>query len=143
MTEDIPQLVSAISPYVTAAVAAYGTAVLEKATDHSAEAGVTWGRKMLRRVFGTREEPDVPGPIRDLADRPDDSDLLRTVRSLIVEAMQRDDVLLSDIRNLLIAATREVLPPSSSSVTASAADRAQQVVQGHGFQMNVFHGPSD
>ena len=39
--------------YVTAAIRAYGGAVLEKAQDDAAEATVGLGRRVLQRIFGT------------------------------------------------------------------------------------------
>ncbi|MDA0641350.1 MULTISPECIES: hypothetical protein [Nonomuraea] len=143
MAEDITQLVGDISPYVTAAVAAYGAAVLDKAKDESAEAGVAWGRKMLQRIFGTRDEHDAPAPVRDLADRPDDADLQMTLHVLIREVMRQDAALIQDIRGFLAVARDSAAPVATLTIIASAVDNAQQAVQGHGYQSNTFHKSSE
>ncbi len=143
MAEDITQLVGELSPYVTAAVAAYGAAVLEKARDDSAEAGVAWGRKMLQRIFGTRSEQDVPEPIRDLADHPDDADLQAMLRDRISKVLRQDLDLICDVRAFLEYAATQAAPHSAIAVTALAADHAQQAVQGRGSQTNTFRMTSE
>ncbi|MFI7454714.1 hypothetical protein ACIBQX_45085 [Nonomuraea sp. NPDC049714] len=140
MAEDIAQLVTDLSPYVSAAVAAYGVRVLEKATDDSAEAGVAWGRRILQRIFGTREE-DAPGPIQDLAERPDDADLQAMLCATIGKALRQDDELIQEIRTFLAVAASQGASRAALTVTASAADQAQQAVQGSGSQINTFHAP--
>jgi len=142
MTEGITQLVGELSPYVTAAVAAYGAAVLEKARDDSAEASVAWGRRILQRIFGTRDEQDVPAPIRDLAGRPEADDLQSMLQARIGEALRHDADLIRDLSAFLAAAKTQATPHPVVNVTASAADRAQQAVQGYGSQINTFHMPS-
>jgi hypothetical protein len=143
LAEDITQLVSELSPYVSAAVAAYGVAVLEKARDDSAEASVAWGRKILQRIFGTRDGQDVPESIQELAERPEDADLQAMLRVHISKALRHDNELIREVRTFLEAATSQAAPRSALTVTASATDHAQQAVQGYGSQTNTFHMPSE
>lgn len=70
-------LAAEMTPYVSAAVEAYGGAV----RDEAADATVGLGRRLLQRVFGRRGEGEpLPGPLADLADDPGDEDALAAVR---------------------------------------------------------------
>ena len=59
MAGEIATLVTDATPYVTAALGAYGGAVLTKVQDDAADATVGIGRRLLQRVFGSRatDEP--------------------------------------------------------------------------------------
>jgi hypothetical protein len=101
---ELAVLVGQVSPYVSAAVGAYGGAVLAKANDQAASATVGLGRRILQRVFGTRAAGDVPAPVADLAASPDDADLQAALRVAIRKALEADAALADDLRGLLAAA---------------------------------------
>ncbi|MEU4228053.1 hypothetical protein AB0F17_27500 [Nonomuraea sp. NPDC026600] len=141
MGDDIPGLVAELSPYVAAAVGAYGAAVLDKVTDESADTTVVWGRRVLQRVFGAKKAEDAPDALRDLADNPDDADLQAVLRVAIDRALQGDDELAREVQRLIDEARRRSSCYGLNvSVNASASDQAQQAIQGHGTQTNTFHG---
>jgi hypothetical protein len=81
MAGEVVTLVADATPYVTAAVGAYGGAVLAKVRGDAADATVGVGRRLLQRVFGHRGE-DVPLPVwlAALAADPGDADALGMVR---------------------------------------------------------------
>jgi hypothetical protein len=107
MSGDVVSLAAEMTPYVSAAAAAYGGAVLAKARDEAADATVSLGRRLLQRVFGSRREDEpLPGPLAVLADDPADADALATVRLAIRQALARDRALEADIRSML--------PPAAS-----------------------------
>jgi hypothetical protein len=107
MSGDAVSLAAEMTPYVSAAAAAYGGAVLAKARDEAADATVSLGRRLLQRVFGSRREDEpLPGPLAVLADDPADADALATVRLAIRQALARDRALEADIRSML--------PPAAS-----------------------------
>ena len=54
MGGDVASLAAEMTPYVSAAAAAYGGAVLARVRDDAADATVGLGRRLLQRVFGTR-----------------------------------------------------------------------------------------
>ena len=54
MSGDVVSLAAEMTPYISAAVGAYGGAVLAKVRDEAADATVGLGRRLLQRVFGTR-----------------------------------------------------------------------------------------
>jgi hypothetical protein len=66
-----------VTPYVSAAVGAYGGAVLAKVQDEAADATVSLGRRLLRKIFGSRDEGEpLPGPLADLIANTQDEDAL-------------------------------------------------------------------
>ena len=67
MTGDLATLVSDVSPYVTAAVSAYGGAVLGRLKDQTADATVGLGRRILQRIFGHHDEGELPAVVAELA----------------------------------------------------------------------------
>jgi hypothetical protein len=94
-----------MTPYVSAAVGAYGGAVLAKVRDDAADATVGLGRRLLQRVFGARQEGEsLPQPLADLAADPGDGDALAAVRLAVRQALTADPVLAGEVRSLLAAA---------------------------------------
>jgi hypothetical protein len=62
MGGDVASLAAEMTPYMSAAVAAYGGAVLARVRDDAADATVGLGRRLLHRVFGSRAEGEpLPG----------------------------------------------------------------------------------
>jgi hypothetical protein len=105
MSGDVASLAAEMTPYVSAAVGAYGGAVLAKARDEAADATVGLGRRLLQRVFGSRREGEpLPGPLAALADAPADGDALAAVRLAIRQALAGDLALEAEIRSMLIPA---------------------------------------
>jgi hypothetical protein len=111
---ELAVLVGQVSPYVTAAVGAYGGAVLAKANDQAADATVGLGRRILQRIFGTRAARDVPLPVADLAADPGDPDLQAALRVAIRKLLGADAGLAADVRDMLVGAG-----PVTVTVTAS------------------------
>jgi len=105
MSGDVASLAAEMTPYVSAAVGAYGGAVLAKARDEAADATVGLGRRLLQRVFGSRREGEpLPGSLAALADDPADGDALAAVRLAIRQALAGDLALQAEIRSMLISA---------------------------------------
>ncbi|MEU8822465.1 hypothetical protein [Streptomyces sp. NPDC048636] len=81
MSVDPVQLAQDLTPYATAAVAAYGAAVLARVESGAADATVSFGQRILRRLTG-RDTPDtetsaeqqaILGTLADLANAPQDA----------------------------------------------------------------------
>lgn len=105
MTGDIATLVADSTPYVTAAVGAYGAAVLAKVRDDAADATVGVGRRLLQRIFGRRaEEEPLPAPIAALAANPGDADALGMVRWAMRQALEADAAMHEEVRSILASA---------------------------------------
>jgi hypothetical protein len=105
MGGDVASLAAEMTPYVSAAVGAYGWAVLARVRDDAADATVGLGRRLLQRVFGSRGpgEP-LPGPLADLAADPRDADALAAVRLAVRKALAADAVLAGEVRSMLAGA---------------------------------------
>jgi tetratricopeptide (TPR) repeat protein len=97
----VASLAAEMTPYVSAAVGAYGGTVLAKVRDETADATVSLGRRLLRRVFGARDEGEpLPGPLADLvADRDDDA--LAALRLAVRRALAADPGLAAEVRSML------------------------------------------
>ncbi len=105
MAGDVASLATEMTPYVSAAVGAYGGAVLAKVRDDAADATVGLGRRLLQRVFGSRAgaEP-LPAPLVALAADPGDGDALAAVRLAIRQLLAADPVLAAEVRSMLAGA---------------------------------------
>src|SRR5690242_15651011 len=99
---EIATLVTDATPCLTAALTAYGTAVLTKVRDDAADATVGVGRRLLQRVFGSRKEGESPPALlTDVVMAPDDPDALGALRLAIRRALEEDTEMLADVRQIL------------------------------------------
>src|ERR1022692_4932796 len=105
MAGEVATLVADATPYVTAAVGAYGGAVLAKVRDDAADATAGVGRRLLQRVFGhrTADEP-LPVPLAALAADPSDADALGVVRWTMRDALEADTAMLEEVTSMLASA---------------------------------------
>lgn len=128
MGGDVASLAAEMTPYVSAAVGAYGGAVLAKVRDEAADATVGLGRRLLQRVFGSRGagEP-LPAPLDALAADPDDEDALAAVRLAIRQALADDPTLQAEARSMLASAPG-VTQQVRAGRDAYAAGRDQVIV---------------
>lgn len=105
MGGDIASMTVEMTPYISAAVSAYGGAVLARARDEVADATIGLGRRLLQRIFGHRTEAEpLPGPLADLAGDPQDSDALAAVRLAVRKALEADPALAAEVRAMLAGA---------------------------------------
>jgi hypothetical protein len=125
---EVASLATEMTPYVSAAVGAYGGAVLAKARDGAADATVGLGRRLLQRIFGTRgEDEPLPEPLGTLATDPNDQDALAAVRLKIRQALADDPALLAEVRSML-ASLSGVTQQVRAERDAYTAGRDQTVV---------------
>jgi hypothetical protein len=105
MSGDVVSLAAEMTPYMSAAVGAYGGAVLAKVRDEVADATVGLGRRLLQRVFGSRGEGEpLPGPLEALAADPEDGDALAAVRLAVRQVLAADPALAAEVRSMLAGA---------------------------------------
>jgi len=114
-------LAGEVSPYVTAAVGAYGGAVLAAVRDEAADATAGLGRRMLQRIFGTRAAGQVPEPLADLATDPGDLDLQAALRVAIARMLTKDHSLAGDLRGMLAGASAVTVTVTASGERSIAA----------------------
>ncbi len=128
MSGDAVSLAAEMTPYVSAAVGAYGGAVLARVRDEAADATVGLGRRLLQRVFGSRDEGEpLPGPLADLAADPGDGDALAAVRLAVRRALAADPVLAAEVGEMLAGAAG-VTQQVRAGRDAYTAGRDQTVV---------------
>jgi hypothetical protein len=130
MAGEVASVAVEMTPYISAAVLAYGGAVLAKMRDDAADSTVRLGRRLLQRVFGHRGEGEAPpAPLAVLAADPDDADALGAVRLAIRMALEADAAMLADVRTMLASAPRtSVTQNIHAGRDAYAAGRDQTVV---------------
>ncbi|MGW4411136.1 hypothetical protein ACWEJ6_44390 [Nonomuraea sp. NPDC004702] len=139
MSGDLATLVADVSPFVTAAVSAYGGAVLARAQEDAADATVVWGRKILQRIFGVEStEGQTPEVVVELAEDPDSADLQAALRVRIRKALDADPRLAAEVAQMVEQA-RAQLAMGQGQVIAHASGHAQQANLGQGT-MNVSFG---
>lgn len=139
MGGDLATLASEATPYVTAAVSAYGGAVLakigDKAAEESVDAAAGVGRRVLQRIFGTRQQGEqVPSVLADVIADPQDAHYLGALRTAIREALAGDDALAGEVQAMMA----EAASAGTVRVHAQAFGKAQQANQGQGVQNNTF-----
>ncbi|MGJ5806051.1 hypothetical protein ACSCB1_44290 [Streptomyces europaeiscabiei] len=110
-----------IAPYVTAAVASYGTAVLTRSAELSVDSTVSLGQRLLDKLLRrssaqeAAEENALASAIEDLSDNPEDSDLQAALRVQLKKLLLSDPQMISEIS--------EIMDQSGISIVASG-DRA-------------------
>jgi hypothetical protein len=128
MGGDAAALAAEITPYMSAAVSAYGGAVLARVRDQAADATVGLGHRLLLRIFGSRGtgEP-LPGPLDALAADPGDGDALAALRLAARQALADDPLLQAEVRSML-AGTSGVAQRVRAGRDAYTAGRDQTII---------------
>jgi hypothetical protein len=128
MSAEIASMTAEMTPYISAAVSAYGGAVLARARDEAADATIGLGRRLLQKIFGHRNEADpLPEPLADLAADPGDGDALAAVRLAVRKALEADQALAAEVREMLTGAGG-VSQQAHAGRDAYVAGRDQTVV---------------
>jgi hypothetical protein len=110
-------LISEAWPYVSAAVGAYGGAVLAKTEDQAADATVKLGRRLLQRIFRNRVDP--PPVLARLAADPQDGTLQAALRTRLSQMLAEDSSLADEISQILADAhTAHIKATGERSVAA-------------------------
>ncbi|MGW4905139.1 hypothetical protein [Streptomyces sp. NPDC004270] len=110
MSTEIVQLVEQAGPYLSAAVGAYGAAVLSRAeeavVDAATDATAGLGRRILRAVWHRRDEEGraaLETAVREAAQEPDDADAAAALRQQIKRALREDTELVREVAAFLPA----------------------------------------
>ena len=130
MSGEIAQAAADVVPYVTAALSAYGGAVLAKAEDSAADATVGIGRRLLQRIFGQRQEGEpLPAVLARAAADPGDADYLGAVRAAIRDVLESNAQLFAEVREIL-AGAKGTVTAGSQRTSADHGAIAQSIVAG-------------
>lgn len=137
MDTEVATLAADVVPYVSAAAAAYGGAVLAKVRDDAADATVGLGRQLLQRIFGVRDEGEpVPEAVADVVADPADEDALAALRLAVRKALAADAGLYGEVREMLAQAG--VSAAGNVSNTISGGTFRGPVMQGRDFTGPTF-----
>jgi hypothetical protein len=119
MSGEVLSLAAEVAPYASAAVGAYGGAVLAKVRDDAADATVGLGRRLLQKIFGTRRggEP-LPEPLADVAADPGDEDAAGALRLAIRKALAASPELAAEVQEMLAGAGVSVTASGERSIAA-------------------------
>ncbi|MFJ4091228.1 hypothetical protein ACIPYS_06550 [Kitasatospora sp. NPDC089913] len=135
MSGEIVQLVEQASPYLTAAVSAYGGAVLARAEDTAVEATANLGRRILQTVWRRRTEPQqaaLEAAVQDAAEAPGDPDAAAALRQQIKRALREDTDLLKELAALLPAPAAGTVTITASGERSIAAHTITTAITGDG-----------
>ncbi|MFE1285980.1 hypothetical protein [Streptomyces sp. NPDC058751] len=136
MSAEIVGLVEQAGPYLSAAVSAYGVAVLSRAegaaVDAAAEATAGLGRRILQLVWRRRDEAGqaaLEAAVQEAAEEPDDADAAGALRQQIKRALREDAGLVDELARLLPARS-EVVHVTASGERSVAAQSIGVAVTG-------------
>jgi hypothetical protein len=116
VSAEVAQLVELAGPNLTAAVGAYGVAVLPRAENTAVDATANMGRRILEAVWRRRNDQgraELEAAVQDAADGPADTDAAAAVRQQIKRALREDAELLAELARLL--------PPPDETVNVTAS----------------------
>ncbi|MFE1507571.1 hypothetical protein [Streptomyces sp. NPDC058726] len=112
-----------IAPYITAVVSSYGTAVLTRSVDLSADATVSLGQRLLEKIL--RRSPEQPAQqdaltaaLQDLAEDPSDPDLQAALRVQLKKFLLEEPDLIPDLSNLVAQQGTTIVASGDRSVAA-------------------------
>ncbi|MFI0372853.1 hypothetical protein ACH35V_33750 [Actinomadura sp. 1N219] len=99
MSGDLVQLAGDVTYYVTAAAGACGGALLARTQDQATDATVRLGQRFAQRIFGVRAEgEEVPEPLADVIDDPDDGDSQAALRKAVRKVLAADAELAAQVQ---------------------------------------------
>ncbi|WP_203604723.1 hypothetical protein [Streptomyces sp. SID8014] len=102
MDIDVAQVTAQAWPFVGAAVAAYGAAVVTRASDAGADATVALGQRVLQRLWHREEDrPRLTRALEDTAQAPGDTAAQDALREEIRRLLGADACLAREVADLL------------------------------------------
>jgi hypothetical protein len=102
MAGEVAALAAEVTPYATAALGAYGAAVLTKVRDELADATIGTGRRVLQRIFGRQENrEELPAVLEEVIENPGDADYLGALRLAIRKALESDSAMQAEVQEII------------------------------------------
>ncbi|MEW2317065.1 hypothetical protein [Streptomyces bauhiniae] len=135
MDSEIMQLVGQAGPAVTAAVGAYGAAVLTRAEDAAADATVSLGQRILQLIRRHRDEggqAELERVVGEAADEQDDAYSTAVLSRLIRQALQDDPALRGELAAVLPAPAPGTVNVTASGERSIAAQHIGTAITGDG-----------
>ncbi|MFK0259909.1 hypothetical protein ACIQU1_01015 [Streptomyces angustmyceticus] len=137
MSTEVVSVVQQAGPYLSAALAAYGGAVLIRAESAAVDATANVGRRILQLVWGRRHAPEQAAfeeAVQEAAAALEDADAAAALRQQIKRALREDADLVQRVAALLPATA-----PVSNIAAGTRAVAAQYIgvaVTGDNNQVN-------
>ncbi|GHH73769.1 hypothetical protein GCM10018781_38830 [Kitasatospora indigofera] len=138
MSTEIVELVGQATPYLTAAVSAYGGAVLARTEDAAVEATANLGRRILHAVFrrgSQAEQAALEAAVQDAAQDPENTDAVAALRQQIKRALREDADLRKELAHLLPAPAAGPVTITASGERSIAAHTITTAITGDGHRI--------
>ncbi|WP_327125681.1 hypothetical protein [Streptomyces sp. NBC_01727] len=135
MSAEIVQWVQQAGPAVTAAVSAYGAAVLTRAQDAAADATVGVGQRILQAVWRRGDEAgraELERVVDEAVDEKDDVYTTAVLVRLLKRALQDDRELREELTALLPTPTAGTVTITASGERSIAAQHIGTAITGDG-----------
>ncbi|MGQ4416606.1 hypothetical protein ACN6LA_002466 [Streptomyces sp. SAS_269] len=135
MGAEVVQLVEQAGPYLTAAMGAYGTAVLTRAQDAAADATVGLGQRIFQLVWRRGDEAsraELERVVDEAADEQDDAYSAAVLSRLLRRALRDDPGLREELSELLSAPATGTVTITASGERAIAAQHIGTAITGDG-----------
>ncbi|MEU2552243.1 hypothetical protein ABZ589_11155 [Streptomyces sp. NPDC013313] len=129
------QLVEQAGPYLTAAVGAYGAAVLTRAQDAAADATVGLGQRILQSLWRRGNEAgraELERVVDEAADEQDDAYSAAVLSRLLRRALRDDPGLQEELSALLPAPAAGTVTITASGERSIAAQHIRTAITGDG-----------
>ncbi|MGV9905204.1 hypothetical protein ACWDU8_22395 [Streptomyces sp. NPDC003388] len=129
------QLVEQAGPYLTAAVGAYGAAVLTRAQDAAADATVGLGQRILQSLWRRGDEAgraELERVVDEAADEQDDVYSAAVLSRLLRRALRDDPGLQEELSALLPAPAAGTVTITASGERSIAAQHIRTAITGDG-----------
>ena len=135
MSAEIVQWAQQAGPVVTAAVSAYGAAVLTRAQDAAADATVGVGQRILQAVWRRGDEAgraELESVVDEAVDERDDLYTTAVLVRLLKRALQDDRELQEELTALLPVPAAGTVTITASGERSIAAQRIGTAITGDG-----------
>ncbi|MFI7125762.1 hypothetical protein ACIBQ1_08710 [Nonomuraea sp. NPDC050153] len=127
---DIVTIAGQVMPYITAAIGAYGGAVLTRTQDLAADESVNLGRRLLRRFMNREESRDrIESAVQDVVETPEDEDIVAALRGQLKRALAADPELVKDVTELLRTAPAGAIAANDGSQIVSGSSISGDNIQ--------------
>ncbi|MFI1619671.1 hypothetical protein ACH4VT_22300 [Streptomyces lydicus] len=135
VSAEITEWVQQAGPAATAAVSAYGTAVLTRVENTAAEATVSLGQRILQAVWRRQDEAgraELERVVDEAAEEQDDTYTTAVLGRQLKRALQDDPVLRQELADLLPAPTAGTANVTASGPRSIAALHIGTAITGDG-----------
>ncbi|MGW0282007.1 hypothetical protein ACWDXT_02680 [Streptomyces sp. NPDC003236] len=135
MDAEVVQLVEQAGPFMTAAVGAYGAAVLTRAQDAAADATVGLGQRILQLLWRRGDEAartELERVVDEAVDEQDDTYSAAVLSRILRRTLRDDPRLQEELSGLLPAPAAGTVTITASGERAIAAQHIGTAITGDG-----------